>query len=222
MNNQRSLLVEYTKGLWDSNPVIKQALGLCPSLAVTVTALNGLAMGLATTFVLTFSSLFVSLIRRWIPRQVRIAAHIVIIATFVTIVDLVMKARFPDLSEALGPYIPLIVVNCLILGRQEMFASKNRPHRAMLDGLGVGSGFLLVLFVLGGVREVIGSGSLLGLPVMPPAFEPWVIMVLPGGAFLTLGVLMALANAVVLHRQQASRQPRQAGSTGAGEKEAVV
>jgi Na+-translocating ferredoxin:NAD+ oxidoreductase subunit E len=222
MNKKGPLLGEYTKGLWDSNPVIKQSLGLCPALAVTVTALNGLAMGLATTFVLVFSSLIVSLIRHWIPRQVRIAAHIVIIATFVTIVDLVMKARFPALSSSLGPYIPLIVVNCLILGRQEMFASKNQPVRAVLDGFGVGTGFLVVLFTLGGVREVIGSGTFLGAQVMPAAFQPWLIMVLPGGAFLTLGVLMGLANAYVLHRQKVERQGQQTKLAGTVEKEVAV
>jgi Na+-translocating ferredoxin:NAD+ oxidoreductase subunit E len=210
MNETRPLLSEYTKGLWQTNPVIKQSLGLCPALAVTVTALNGLAMGLATTFVLVFSSLIVSLIRELIPRQVRIASFIVIIATFVTIVDLVMKARFPALSTALGPYIPLIVVNCLILGRQEMFASKNPPPRAVLDGLGAGSGFLVVLTLLGGLRELLGAGTLLGTRVMPAAFEPWVIMVLPGGAFLTLGMIMGAANAFVLYRQQRERRLRQA------------
>jgi Na+-translocating ferredoxin:NAD+ oxidoreductase subunit E len=214
MKRDVTLRAEYAKGLWQNNPVLKQALGLCPALAVTVTALNGLAMGLATTFVLVFSSLIVSLIRRWIPHQVRIAAHIVIIATFVTIVDLVMKARFPELSAALGPYIPLIVVNCLILGRQEMFASKNEPHRAVLDGLGAGSGFLVVLFLLGGARELLGNGAFLGVRLMPRAFEPWVIMVLPGGAFLTLGVMMAAANAYSQYRQRAGLRARQEMARG--------
>jgi Na+-translocating ferredoxin:NAD+ oxidoreductase subunit E len=209
MNEKPTLLNEYTKGLWQANPIIKQSLGLCPSLAVTVTALNGLAMGLATTFVLVFSSLIISLIRGLIPRQVRIASFIVVIATFVTIVDLVMKAQFPAMSMALGPYIPLIVVNCLILGRQEMFASKNPPLRSIVDGLGAGSGFLVVLTLLGGLREILGAGTLLGMRVMPAVFEPWVIMMLPGGAFLMLGVMMGAANAFVLYRQNRERHLRQ-------------
>jgi Na+-translocating ferredoxin:NAD+ oxidoreductase subunit E len=203
---------EYLKGLGQFNPVLKQALGLCPALAVTVTALNGVAMGVATTFVLVFSSLIVSLIRSWIPHQVRIPAHIVIIATFVTIVDLVLKARFPELSASLGAYIPLIVVNCLILGRQEAFASKNPPLRAVVDGLGAGSGFLAALFLIGGMREVLGNGKFLGYTVMPAAFQPWLIMVLPGGAFLALGVIMAAVNAWNI-RQQLQQAARQAPST---------
>jgi len=197
---------EFSKGLWNNNPIIKQSLGLCPALAVTVSAINGLAMGLATTFVLVLSSLVVSSIRHWVPRQVRIAAHIVIIATMVTIVDLVMKARFPQLSSALGAYIPLIVVNCLILGRQETFASKNKPLTAFLDGLGAGLGFLAVLFVLGGIRELIGTGTFLGLQIMPKFFQPWLIMVLPGGAFLTLGMMLAITNAFIQHRQKKERR----------------
>jgi Na+-translocating ferredoxin:NAD+ oxidoreductase subunit E len=133
-----------------------------------------------------------------------------------------MKARLPTLSVALGPYIPLIVVNCLILGRQEMFASKNTPSRAVLDGLGAGSGFLGVLFLLGGVRELLGSGSFLGLPLMPQVFQPWLIMVLPGGAFFTLGVIMAIANAYGQHRERSERQARLAQFVKPHEEEATV
>lgn len=186
---------EFAKGVWDSNPVFKQVLGMCPTLAVTVSAINGLAMGLATTFVLVFSSFIISLIRNLISSQVRIASFIVIIATFVTIVDIVMKAQFPALSASLGPYIPLIVVNCLILGRQEAFSSKNSPGRSLLDAFGMGLGFILALVSLGGIREILGSGTLLGFQVMPNMFEPWLIMILPGGAFLTLGFMMAGINA---------------------------
>jgi electron transport complex protein RnfE len=168
---------------------------MCPVLAVTVTAVNGIAMALATTFVLTFSSFMVSMIKKIVPKQVRIASFILIIATFVTIVDLVMKALFPDLSNALGPYIPLIVVNCLILGRQEAFSSKNSVFRSITDALGMGTGFLLALFILGGIREILGSKTLLGLQVMPDFFTPWIVMILPAGAFLTLGVLMGAINA---------------------------
>jgi len=201
MKKQVSLATEYTKGLWDQNPVFKQVLGMCPMLAVTVSAMNGIAMALATTFVLTFSSLIISLIRKIIPTQVRIASYIVIIATFVTIVDLVMRAQFPELSKALGPYIPLIVVNCLILGRQEAFSSKNSPFRAVIDALGMGTGFLIALASLGGIREIFGSRTLLGIQVMPDAFEPWLIMILPAGAFLTLGLMMGFLNYMALRKK---------------------
>jgi electron transport complex protein RnfE len=185
---------EFLKGLWDSNPVFVGLLGLCPALAVTVSAENGIAMALATTFVLTFSSLIVSLIKNIIPTQVRIASFIVIIATFVTIVDIVMKAQFPEISKSLGPYIPLIVVNCLILGRQEAFSSKNTPLRSVIDALGMGLGFMIALGSLGGIREILGSRELLGFQVLPEMFEPWIIMILPAGAFLTLGFMLAGIN----------------------------
>lgn len=194
MKKQVTLSKEFLKGVWDNNPVLKQLLGLCPTLAVTVSAINGLAMGLAATFVLVMASLLISTIRKIIPSQVRIASFIVIIATFVTIVDLVMKAKFPDLSKALGPFIPLIVVNCVILGRQEAFASKNNPGRAFLDAIGMGAGFTIALLVLGGIREIIGSRTFFGLQVMPDQFEPWLIMILPAGAFLTLGLLLGAVN----------------------------
>jgi Na+-translocating ferredoxin:NAD+ oxidoreductase subunit E len=188
-----SLSKEFEKGLWKQNPVLRQLLGLCPALAVTVSAVNGLAMGLATTFVLLCASLMVSLIRKWIPPQVRIASFIVIIATFVTIVDLVMKARYPELSKSLGAFIPLIVVNCLILGRQEAFASKNGPISALADALGMGVGFLVTLTCLGGIREILGGGKLFGYVVLPN-WEGWVVMILPAGAFLTLGLMLGGAN----------------------------
>jgi Na+-translocating ferredoxin:NAD+ oxidoreductase subunit E len=206
MKKQVTLLREYTKGLWEINPVFKQVLGMCPTLAVTVSAINGIAMALATTFVLVLSSLIISLIRKLIPSQVRIASYIVIIATFVTIADLVMKAQFPELSKALGPFIPLIVVNCVILGRAEAFASKNTPVRALMDSLGNGTGFLLALFTIGGIREILGSGTLLGYQLMPQMFEPWLIMILPAGAFLTLGLLMGLANFYVDSKKSKERE----------------
>lgn len=194
MKKQVALTEEYLKGVWKNNPILVQLLGLCPTLAVTVSAINGLAMGLAATFVLVMSSSLISSIRKIIPAQVRIASFIVIIATFVTIVDLVMKAKFPALSKALGPFIPLIVVNCVILGRQEAFASKNNPGRAFLYALGMGSGFTLSLVVLGTIREIIGSRSFFGIQILPEGFEPWLIMILPAGAFLTLGLLLGLVN----------------------------
>lgn len=194
MKKNKTISYEFLKGLWEINPVFKQVLGMCPALAVTVSVMNGLAMGLATTFVLVFSSLLISSIRKLIPNQVRIAAFIVVIATFVTIADLVMKAKFPDLSKALGPFVPLIVVNCIILGRAEAFASKNTPFRSFLDALGNGTGFLIALVIMGGIREILGSRTLLGYQILPDLFEPWLIMILPAGAFLTLGLLMGLAN----------------------------
>jgi Na+-translocating ferredoxin:NAD+ oxidoreductase subunit E len=206
MKKQVTLLREFTKGLWEINPTFKQILGMCPTLAVTVSAINGIAMALATTFVLVFSSLLISIVRKWIPNQVRIASYIVIIATFVTIVDLVMKAQFVELSKALGPFIPLIVVNCIILGRAEAFASKNNPLRSVLDALGNGVGFLISLFVLGSIREIIGSRTILGYQVLPNGFEPWLIMILPAGAFLTLGLMMGFANMYIERKKNLERE----------------
>lgn len=206
MKKQVTLSREYLKGLWENNPILVQLLGLCPTLAVTVSAINGLAMGFAATFVLVMSSLFISSIRKIIPNQVRIASFIVIIATFVTIVDLVMKAKFPDLSKALGPFIPLIVVNCVILGRQEAFASKNNPGRAFLDALGMGTGFTIALIILGGIREIIGSRTIFSLQVLPDGFEPWLIMILPAGAFLTLGLLLGLSNMYTGRKKNLERE----------------
>lgn len=201
MKKQVSLSREYLKGVWEQNPVLKQLLGLCPALAVTVSAMNGIAMALAATFVLTFSSFIISAIRKIIPAQVRIASFIVIIATFVTIADLVLKAKFPELSKSLGPYVPLIVVNCIILGRQEAFASKNNVFRAILDALGMGTGFLIALFTIGGIREILGSGEILGYRIMHNSFEPWLVMILPAGAFLTFGFLLGFANTFT-HRKE--------------------
>jgi len=201
-----SLTYEYVKGLWEINPIFKQLLGACPTLAVTVSVINGIAMALATTFVLVFSSLFISLVRRLIPNQVRIAAYIVIIASFVTITDLVMKAQFPELSKSLGPFIPLIVVNCIILGRAEAFASKNTPLKSILDALGSGTGFLIALILMSGIREILGSKTFLGLQVLPHTFEPWTIMILPAGAFLTFGLLLGISNAFIERKKRLERE----------------
>jgi electron transport complex protein RnfE len=205
MKARPSARQEVVKGLWDQNPILRQLLGLCPALAVTVSAINGVAMGLAVIFVLSCSNVLVSLLRRLIPAQVRIAAYIVIIATFVTIVDLVMKARFPELSQSLGAFIPLIVVNCIILGRAEAFASRNHPGRALLDALGMGVGFTITLTVLGGVREILGSGALFGLTLVP-GWEAWVVMILPAGGFLTLGLMLAVVNLITRRRDVLGRQ----------------
>ena len=185
---------EFIKGLWDENPVLKSLLGLCPVLAVTNSAINGLAMGLATTFVLLSSSIIISSIRNIIPNQVRIPAFIVIIATFVTVADRFLAAFFPPISKDLGPYVPLIVVNCLILGRQEAFSSKNSIFRSIIDSLGMGVGFILVLVALGGFREILGSATFFGITVLGDWFEPWLVMILPGGAFLGLGIFIGITN----------------------------
>lgn len=184
------------KGLWEQNPIFRQLLGMCPTLAVTTTAENGLAMGLAVIFVLFFSELVVSSIKKMVPNQVRIAVYTVIIATFVTIVDIFLKAEFPQISKNLGPYVPLIIVNCIILGRCEAFASKNKLSNSLLDALGMGVGFCWGLLVLGSIRELLGSGNIFGLRLMPEAFNPLVIMILPAGAFIVLGFLVALMNRV--------------------------
>jgi electron transport complex protein RnfE len=188
------LIKEFAKGLWKDNPVLIMLLGLCPTLAVTNSATNGLAMGLATTFVLLSSSIIISLLRKVIPHQVRIAGYIVIIATFVTVADKFLAAYLPDISKSLGPYVPLIVVNCLILGRQEAFSSKNGVGRSIIDGLGMGLGFIWVLVVLGGIREILGSATLFNLQVLGDWFNPWMVMILPPGAFLTLGLIIGLGN----------------------------
>ena len=189
----RSIGGEYMKGLWEENPVFRQLLGMCPTLAVTGAVINGLAMGLATTFVLILSSVVVSSIKKLIPNQVRIASYIVIIASFVTIADRFLQAFFPPISKSLGPYVPLIVVNCIILGRQEAFSSKNSVGRSLIDALGMSSGFVLALLLLSSIREILGSGTFLGHQVMGTWFKPWIIMILPAGAFITLGVLLGIA-----------------------------
>jgi electron transport complex protein RnfE len=179
-----------TRGLWRENPVLVHTLGLCSALAVTNAVANSLAMGISTTFVLVGSSLLVSTWRRFIPSQVRISTYILIIASFVAIADMALEALVPDIHKALGPYIALIVTNCIVLGRQEAFASKNPIGRSALDALGSGAGFTLALLLMGIPREVLGNGTFLGVNVMGSSFEPWVIMVLPPGGFLMIGLLL--------------------------------
>ena len=185
---------EFIKGLWRENPVFVQVLGMCPVLAVTNSGANALAMGLATTFVLVLSNALVSALRSFIPKQVRIATFILIIATFVTVVDYLIQAISLDIHRALGAFISLIVVNCLILGRAEAFASKNTVGRSILDGLGMGVGFTFALLCLGGVREILGSGSLFGFALFPAGFQPWIVMILPSGGFFTLALWLLLFN----------------------------
>jgi electron transport complex protein RnfE len=188
------LFRDFIKGIWRENPVFVILLGMCPTLAVTTKAVFGLSMGCAVIFVLTSSSLLVSIFRKFIPTQVRIATYTIIIATFVTIADYFLKARFPVISKALGPYVPLIVVNCIILGRAEAFASKNTPIRSLFDALGMGFGFTLALVILGSIRELFSSGSIFDIQLLGSWHQPWVIMVLPAGAFITLGLLVGFFN----------------------------
>ena len=193
---------EYIKGLWRDNPVFVQVLGMCPMLAVTNSAANALAMGLSTFFVLVGSSILVSSLRRWIPRQIRISTYIIIIATFVTATDFTLQALVPEIHKELGAFIPLIVANCMILGRQEAFAAKHSVRLALVDALGMASGFMIALFALGSVREILGEGALFGFDLFGPDFEPWVIMILPPGGFLTLGLLLLLFSWVQERKQR--------------------
>ena len=182
-------------GIFSENPTFVQVIGMCPVLAITTTAVNGIGMGLSTTAVLVFSNLFISLLRNFIPRQARIPAYIVVIASFVTITEFLLKAYIPGIYNSLGLYIPLIVVNCLILARAEVFASVNTPVKSLLDGIGMGLGFTAALVIIGFVRELLGNGTVLSDTVfeivLPVSFPRTLLMVLPPGAFITLGLLMA-------------------------------
>ncbi len=190
MSNMKHLL----NGIWKENPTLVLVLGTCPTLAVTTAAMNGLGMGAATTFVLVFSNLFIALLKNLIPDKVRIAAFVVIIASFVTIVDLTMKAFTPALYAALGVFIPLIVVNCIILGRAEAFAQKNKPIPAILDGIGMGIGFTLALTIMGSVREILGNGSIFDIKLVSESTKTILIFILPPGAFFTYGYFIAIKN----------------------------
>ncbi len=189
-----SNLKVFTKGLIDENPVFKLLLGMCPVLAVTTAAKNGLGMGLAATAVLLASNIIISMLRKVIPAKIRIPAFIVVIATFVTMVDLVMEAFVPDLHSVLGIFIPLIVVNCIILQRAESFASKNSVFRSFLDGLGMGIGFTIALMILASVREIIGAGTWFGVSLFGASYEPMRLLTSPPGAFITLGLIIGLIN----------------------------
>ncbi len=176
------------------NPVFVQAVGMCPTLAVTTSAENGIGMGLATTAVLMCSNLIISLIRKLVPDKVRIPCFIIVIATFVTLIQFVLQAFLPDLNKSLGIFIPLIVVNCLVLARAEAFASKNNPVLSLIDGISMGLGFTIALFVIGAIRELLGDGAILGVTLLGESIPRTLIMILPPGAFITLGFLMALLN----------------------------
>jgi len=203
------------RGIWRENPALVTTLGLCPTLAVTNSVANSLTMGLATLCVLLGSSILVSSVRKHVPGQIRITTYILIIATFVTLADMVLEAIVPAIHRALGPFIALIVVNCIILGRQEAFASKHPVGRSALDALGAGAGFTFTLLLMGVPRELLGSGTLLGVPVMGPRFEPWVVMVLPPGGFLMIGLLLIGKNWWAL-RQAQPKPAREAVLAAAG------
>lgn len=186
----------FTNGFLKENPTFVLVLGTCPTLAVTTAGVNGIGMGAATTFVLLFSNLIIALLKNVIPDKVRIAAFIVVIATFVTIVDLSMKAYFPDIYKTLGIFIPLIVVNCIILGRAEAFAQKNSVLNAILDGLGMGIGFTLAITIMGCIRELLGNGTIFDIPVLGENPKTMLLFILPPGAFITYGYLIAIVNRV--------------------------
>ena len=196
MAKKQNFLSVFLNGLIFENPIFALMLGMCPTLGITTAGSNGIGMGLATTAVLVCSNLFISLLRKFIPEKVRIPSFIVIIASFVTIIDLVMKAYLPDLSKSLGMYIPLIVVNCIIFARAESFAFKNPPVLSIADGLGMGLGFTFAITLLSIIRELIGNGTFFGMNVMPAGYQPMAIMLQVPGGFVTLGLLLVAVNAI--------------------------
>ncbi len=199
-------------GLVKENPTFVLTLGMCPTLAVTTSAMNGLGMGLTTMAVLTLSNLFISLLRKIIPSRVRIPAFIVVIATFVTVVQLLLEAYLPALNKSLGVYIPLIVVNCIILGRAEAYAYSNPPIPSMFDGLGMGLGFSFALTCIGALREILGAGKVFGISIMPASFEPIRIFSQAPGAFFVLACLVALQNYIKTKRKKAGKSYEKIGS----------
>jgi len=203
-NSGYTLFEEFKKGLWKDVAPFRLILGTCPALAVTNSVVNGLAMGLAALFVLFSSNIIISAIRKFISPQVRIPAYVVIIATLVTVADMFLAALFPPISKALGPYVPLIVVNCLILGRAEAFAQKNPVLPTAMDSLGMGLGFTISLALMGAIREILGFGSLLNIKLLGDWFEPWIVMILPAGAFLVYGGLVALVNYIAHKKETAA------------------
>jgi electron transport complex protein RnfE len=218
----------FSRGLWYENPVLVQTLGLCSALAVTNAVANSLAMGVATTFVVVGSAIIVSLLRKIIPHQIRITTYILIIATFLAIADMSLEAVVPDVHKAMGPYIALIITNCIVLGRQEAFASRQPVRLATLDALGNGIGFTIALLLMGIPREVLGNDTFLGFHVMPRSFEPWVVMMLPPGGFFMIGLLLLAANWRDLRKRTRERIARaiaaevEASAPKAPEREAAL
>ncbi|MFC1607618.1 electron transport complex subunit RsxE [Candidatus Latescibacterota bacterium] len=195
---------EFTKGLYKENPVFILALGLCPTLAVTTELKNGIGMGIAATAVLISSNLVISLVRNMVPKKIRIPIFIVIIATFVTIVEMLMQAYSPTLYDSLGLFVPLIVVNCIILGRAEAFASRNNAFYSVIDGIGMGIGFTLSLIVISSIRELWGAGTLYGYPIFPESYKPVMLMIMAPGAFLTLGYVLSFFQWMDLRKSKRS------------------
>lgn len=195
----------FLNGVITENPTFRLVLGTCPTLAVTTCALNGLGMGAAATFVLIGSNAAISMLRKFIPDQVRIPAFIVIICTFVTMVQLLMQAYLPDLYESLGIFIPLIVVNCIILARAEAFASKNGVLASVFDGLGMGVGFTLALTLIGSIRELVGNGSIFGISLLGASYQPMLLIILPAGGFLVFGSLLGIINAIGNKRKKGAK-----------------
>ena len=193
----------FMNGILDENPTFRLVLGMCPTLAITYRASNGIGMGLATTFVLVFSNLVISLMRNMIPEKIRIPSFIIIIATFVTIVEMVMHAFLPDLYETLGVFISLIVVNCIIFARAEAFAFKNPPLKSAVDGLGMGLGFTFAITIVASIRELLGNGTVFGRQLMPPGYEPMAFITSPAGGFVVLGITLAIVNRIFARREAA-------------------
>ena len=218
----KGFLKRLKEGIWDNNPTLVQLLGMCPTLATTTSVENAIGMGLAATAVLIFSNLFVSLLRKFIPQQVRIAAYIVIISGFVTMVELLMKAYLNSLYQALGIFIPLIVVNCIILARAEAYASKNKPLPSMLDGLSMGLGFTFALILVATVREIIGNGSFLGWQILGDWYSPALLLVMPAGAFLTLGFVIAAVQKIRNVNEEKKRLKQSEPTAENAEKEETV
>jgi electron transport complex protein RnfE len=204
MAERKKPFLVFLNGLLNENPTFRLLLGMCPSLAVTTMAKNGLGMGAAATFVLVGSNLVISLIRKIVPDKVRIPAYITVIAGFTTIVQLLLAALLPELNKQLGIYIPLIVVNCIIFARAEMFAQKNGPFLSVMDGLGMGAGFTIAITIIGSVREILGAGTWMGIPVTANLFEPAIMFILPPGGFLVMGFLVALFNQLTKKKDEDS------------------
>lgn len=204
MAERKKPFLVFLNGLLNENPTFRLLLGMCPSLAVTTMAKNGLGMGAAATFVLVGSNLVISLIRKIVPDKVRIPAYITVIAGFTTIVQLLLAALLPELNKQLGIYIPLIVVNCIIFARAEMFAQKNGPFLSVMDGLGMGAGFTIAITIIGSVREILGAGTWMGIPVTANLFEPAIMFILPPGGFLAMGFLVALFNQLTKKKDEDS------------------
>lgn len=208
---KQSLRGVFMNGILNENPVFRLVLGVCPTLAVTTSAMNGLGMGLAATFVLFGSNLVISLLRNFIPDKVRIPAFVVVICTFVTLVDMIMHAFLPALYESLGIFIPLIVVNCIILARAEAFASKNTVLASAVDGIGMGVGFTLSLILIGSIRELIGNGSIFDISLLGASYEPMLLLVLAPGAFITFGLVLGSINAITDKMQRRKKAKGGAG-----------